>query len=264
MIKRIIPLFMVMALALQTAPALGQSAASPVMTPGTSEWTVAAIGGYFRQGVGSTETVDSYRALLKSSWGVTPWMDLYIMGGAANLRIETPNKAVTPLEDKFKACYGLGMNLSMQLSGLGKTGLWGGVQALRWQPEGDFTEPDLIGSDLFLRRKSMAYDWRELKVFAGIAIPVGSVKFYAGGAGWWLQRKDSMTEYLEQGEARSVIQVVENDTQSGLWTGGIAGVELRLPENFALSLEVLAFNTSNVQVFISLLQTGSTAWKPLN
>ncbi len=250
MIKRIIPLFIVTALALQSGSALGQSAASPVMTPGTSEWTIAAIGGYFRQGIGGTETADSYRALLKSSWGVAPWMDLYVLGGVANLKIETTDNTVTPLEDKFKLCYGLGMNVSMKMPGFDKIGLWGGVQAIRWRPEGDFTEPDLIGSDLYLRRKSMKYDWRELKVFAGVAVPFGPVKFYAGGAGWWLQRKDSMTEYLENGSSRTLVQSVENDTQSGLWTGGIAGIELSLPENFALSIEVMAFNTSN--------------WKPLN
>jgi|GEM_PF-771628 len=263
MLKRILPLFTVL-LTLATMPLKAQSAASPVINPGTSEWTVAAIGGYFRQGIGSTETADSYRALLKSSWGITPWMDLYALGGVANLKIETTSSNVTSLEDDFKLCYGLGMNLSKRMPAFDKLYLWGGVQAIRWQPKGDFTEPDLIGSELFLRRRSMTYDWRELKVFAGVAVPVGSARFYVGGAGWWLQRKDKETEYLEQGQSISTVQSRENETQSGLWTGAIAGIELRLPENFALSVEVLAFNTSNMQVFVSLLQTGTSAWKPLD
>ncbi|MCK5145884.1 hypothetical protein KAR48_03960 [bacterium] len=265
MFKRIILLFTVIMLVVQAETALAQMVGSPVSNPGTSQWTVSAMGGYLHQGVGSKESVQSYRTLAKSSWGVTPWLDLFIMGGVANIKIELDDQNITPLEDKMRLCYGLGFNTTWSLPFSSTLKLWGGAHAIRYEPRGSFLEDLLIDSQVRTWRTSMEYDWRELKIYAGFSLPVGPVKFYLGGAGWWLQRKETMSEYLEQGEFSSFQGTVKHgDFRSGLWTAGVIGIELSLPENFAIAIEGLLFNTSNMQIYISLLQTGTSGWKPLD
>ena len=260
--KRNIVIIVVGAILLSTASALGQMAASPVATPGTGQWTVSAMGGYFYQGIGS-EDAQSYRLLIKSAWGVAPWLDLYAMGGAADLSIDPGDPALSTLDDDFRLAYGLGLNTALDLPVGNGLQFWGGAHAIRYEPRGDFRETLLIGSDVYTQKSAMKYDWREIKAFAGVALPVGPARFYLGGAAWWLLRKETQTVTRIGDGSVANLGTVEGEYRSGMWSGGVLGVELRLPDHFALAVEALFFNESNVQVFISLMQTGATGWKPL-
>ena len=185
------------------------------------------------------------------------------MGGAADLRIEPGNAALTSLKDDFRLAYGLGFNTALDLPFGPNLQFWGGAHAIRYKPQGRFSEELLVGNELYTQKIAMAYDWREIKAFAGVALPMGPARFYVGGAAWWLIRKETQTVTREAESSVAHLGTVEGEYRSGLWSGGVLGVELRLPEGFGLALEALFFNESNVQVYLSLMQTGTSGWKPL-
>ena len=131
------------------------------------------------------------------------------------------------------------------------SGVWisAGGQALRFSSKGSFTEQFRVETTSYMRDFDMTYDWREARFNVGLIIPTRSVRFYLAGAGWLVQRYDTKREFLTNGELRS-----------GLWTGGIAGIEFLLPNRFSITIEGLVFNDRNYQVTIGLCQTGRSTW----
>jgi len=229
-----------------------QISGNPVNSSGVKEWTISASGTYFHQGIG-TEIATAKRLLVKSSWGVTPWFDLYILGGAANLELR--KRAVTSIsdyKDKYRFAYGMGFNAAIG----NKLQLWFGGNALRHKSEGNFTEPLEIGSQTYTRRFQMEYDWREFKSFLGVIYKYNQFSFYAAGAGWYLWRLDDKEEFLDSANSSSYQGRATGEFLSGFYTGAIVGIEMNLPDNYAITIEALLFNQSNLQFMVGISQTG--------
>ena len=135
-------------------------------------------------------------------------------------------------------------------------GIWIGGQVLRYSSQGSFFEQ----SELFLKEFEMHYDAREFMGYGGIIIPFKNFRLYGAGIGWATQGLESKTEYLEFGEITSKIGQVDGEFRSGLWTGGVIGIEILLPQQYAISLEGLFFNEENYHIMIGVSQTGRSDW----
>ena len=109
----------------------------------------------------------------------------------------------------------------------------------------------------------MKYKWLEMKAHLGLIFKYRSVRLYVAGAGWTLNRKDRKEEYLERENMETPLGKTEADFGSGLWTGGILGVELRISGNYTIGVESLLFNRNDYQIMIGISQTGSPRSKPM-
>ena len=236
-----------------------QMAGNPVGVRGQGEWTISALGMYMNQNLGS-ETAVSRRIFMKSNWGLTPWLDFYLLGGAVQLEMKTGKEGVIDYKDKYRFAYGVGLNVSFKPAQNSSFWIWGGVHGIRFPSYGYFMEDIYIGAAAYVQKFDMKYDWREIGGNLGIVLPYHSFRFYAAGVGWFLQRFDTKREYLENGNSVSFLGKQKGEYRSGLWTGGVVGLEINLPQRYSFSVEALFFNESNYQIMIGICQTGGSAW----
>jgi hypothetical protein len=257
--KQITVILIIISAVLPGARGLAQIAGNPAGTLGQPEWSVSLGGGYFYQQVGPLDG-RSQRILLKVNRGLLPWLDIYALGGAADLKLLRDSETITDYEDKFRFLYGAGINVSWPPPGNQIFRLWAGGQAFRFQSKGAFTEEIWNPSEthlLLTKRYHMEYDWREIKAFAGVILDFKAVRIYAAGAGWILDRVDLKNEYWETHNSSTHIGKAEGEFNTGLWYGAIAGLEFPLSGNYAITMEGLAFNQQNFQIMIGISQTGS-------
>ncbi|MBN2414447.1 hypothetical protein JXO52_01325 [bacterium] len=232
--------------------AQAQISGNPVGTSGTKEWTVSASGTYFYQYIGNT-LATSNRFLAKSGWGVVEWLDAYLVAGASNLVLDRQDGGiVSDYRDVYRFTYGAGINALVG----DRLQLWFGGSALRFQSEGDFREPLIVGGQTYVKRFEMNYDWREVKAYLGIVMNISRFKIYCAGAGWHLWRIEKKKEYRDSATSTSYVGNEQGEFASGLYTGAIVGIEMSLPQRFSISLEALLFNESNLQIMAGISQTG--------
>jgi len=235
----------------------GQMTGNPVGVRGEGEWTVSAIGTYMNQQLGY-ETVVSRRILLKSTWGVTPWLDVYCTGGGVQVDLNSSEANVVDYKGKYRFGYGLGFNLAVKPEF--NVWIWAGAQALRFPSEGSFLEYLDVGGESNYREFEMKYDWREFQGHLGVVFPCRFLRFYTAGVVWAIQRLETKREFLEYGSSRSFLGEVQGEYRSGVWTGGVFGVEFLLPQEYSISVECLLFNEENYQVMVGVCQTGFAKW----
>ncbi len=235
----------------------GQMAGNPVGVRGDGEWTVSAIGTYVNQQLGH-ETAVSRRILLKSTWGVAPWLDVFCTGGGVQVDLNRSEANVGDYKGKYRFGYGLGFNLTLKLEF--NAWLWGGGQALRFPSRGSFLEYLNTGGESDCREFEMTYDWREFQGHLGLVFPYRSLRFYVAGVLWAIQRLETKQEYLQFGDFRYFLGEVQGEYRSGAWTGGVFGVEFLLPQRYSICIESLVFNEENYQVMVGICQTGFAEW----
>ena len=238
-----------------------QMAGSPVGSKGQGEWTVSAIGNYLHQDL-EEETALSKRLLLKSAWGISPFLDMYILGGWVQLDMRTSINNVDDYHGTNEFGYGAGIKLSLQrVSHINTFGVWLGVQALRFPSGGSYIEYLTEAEDADVYREfQFNYDWRELQVNFGFTIPYQSFRLYVAGTGWLLSRIDTKREYLYYDEEKSFSGQAKDKYQTGLKKGVTLGGELQLAQQYNISLEFLLFDSKNYQVMVGICQTGVLGW----
>jgi hypothetical protein len=234
---------------LWTAALMAQMAGNPVETRGKGEWTISASGSYSRFQLPNKTAENKF--LLKSAWGITPWLDMYAMGGVAKLGMEYSD--FTDYEDKYRLAYGLGFTLSAPEDSTRQSmRLWGGAQLLRFESEGSIQKVNLY----MIEEHELKYDQREFVFYGGIKMPFHRIRFYAAGIGYVLNRDEKMKVYLVQDDDKVLQKKESGGYQSDLQTGGLAGIEFDLPRRYAVTLEGLFFNETNYQIMIGICQTG--------
>jgi hypothetical protein len=235
-----------------------QMIGNPINTRGSGEWTISANGSYTNQQLGLDAVTK--RLFIKSSWGITPWLDFYFLGGGVQLEMKSSLQNIADYKDKIRLGYGAGLNAAFKPSFLPIISVFTGVQAIRFVSEGSFHEDFYFNNQVYQSIYQMQYDCREVKGYAGLVFPHRIFRFYAAGAVWYLQRMETKKEYWDTGDSSILLGQQDGEYGSGIWTGGIVGMDLLLPQNFAISIECLIFNMSNYQIMVGVCQTGGTRW----
>jgi len=237
-----------------------QMAGNPVTVRGEGEWTMSVFGTYLNQQLGSGTTTVSRRVLLKSTWGVTPWLDVYLTGGGTQLEVKVSQEGIESYKDKYRFGFGAGFTLNLVTLPQSGIGFWLGGQVMRFPSQGSFMELFDIETETIYREFVMKYDCREFQGCIGVTVPFRSVRFYAAGVGWAIQRLEKKKEYLEYGDSRTFVGDSEGEYRSGLWTGATLGMEILLPHRYSIGVECLLFNQRNYQIMVGICQTGVTNW----
>ena len=237
---------------------VAQMAGNPVGAQG-GEWSIGLSTSTLRHVIGAY-TSDSQRHLLKSAWGLAPFVDFYVMAGGVQLKMESDSKALEPFKGKYRLGIGTGLKLNLIDDKTAGFGLWVDGRIFRFTAAGAYEELQMINGASYYREHKLYYDWREFRCDVGLTIPVKRVKFYAAGSLLNIWRKDTKNEYLNDGENKTYLGKVKDEYKSGNWIGGLAGIEVQLPERYHLSVEFLGLNKKNYQIMVGISQTGMSQW----
>ena len=251
----LLSLFLCMGL---TLSARAQIFGNPIDTGGSGEWTISGNAVYSNQGLGLDAI--TRRLFVKSNWGVAHWLDLYLLGGGVQLEMKSSVPNIADYKDKLRLAYGAGYKITIKPSFLPIFYLSAGGQVLRFVSQGAFTEDFYFNNQTYQSIYEMRYDWREVKAYAAWVLPIRNFRFYAGGTVWLLQRIEDKQEFWDTGDSKILLGEENGEYNSGIWTGALAGIDLLLPQNFAISIEFLAFNMSNYQIMVGVSQTGGSRW----
>lgn len=227
-----------------------QMTGNPAGVKGNSEFTLSLSGTYLNQEL-AKETAVSKRVLCKAVWGATSRIDLFVTLGSVGLKLQPVTSGVTELQDKKRFAFGGGLNAELiSRTDISPYSVWGSAKILRFKAEGTYYITEGIQSNTW--QSDLTYDWREVQVALCVKYYFPAFRVYGGVLGWMLQRQDEKLEYWSDqwwGPDRQTYQ-------TGMWTGGLAGIEIPLPHEYSLSLEVVAFNENNYQLMLGVSQTG--------
>lgn len=237
---------------------LAQMAGNPVGSQG-GEWSMGLSTSILKHDIGDYST-ESQRHVLKSTWSILPFMDFYVLAGGVGLKMESSDQALEPYKGNFRIGMGTGFNMNLLDDKTAGFGLWVDGHVFRFTSQGSYKELQMIHGNSYDREHKLYYDWREFRCNAGITIPVKRVKFYAAGSLMNIWRKDIKKEYLDDGETQTYLGEKKDEYKSGNWTGGLAGIEISLPDRYQLSVEVLGFNKKNYQIMVGISQVGISQW----
>jgi len=235
-----------------------QIVGNPVGTKGTKEWSVSLNGGYM------THSYDyqtySRRLLLKSEWGITPWFDVYFMGGVHDLEISFSRADFTDYKSKIRFCYGAGFDIAFQPKRDLPFGIWSGAQIFKGPAKGDYFENLSFAGTTIIKKYKYEYNWTETKGFLGLIYYGKHFKLYLAKAGWLLQNTTTLRQYSQSGTSWSLETRKEGEDRSTIWSGGVFGLEFDFPGNYTLTFEGLLFNEEDYQLMVGISQTGNPGW----
>jgi len=235
---------------------VSQPVSNPAGTAGTGNWTVVMSSAYTSQQLDNLKAV-SRRLIFKSSWGTAKWFDFYITGGFVQLEMKKDTAGITDYkDDKYRFAIGGGFRISLLSVKKRGFGLWAGGQFLKFKSSGSFIEP----IENFNREYALTYDWREFEGYAAGGLSVGMFTFYAGVNVWALDRLDAKKQYLVSTSGSTYIGEEKGEYKSGMFAGGVFGVEFPLPGKFVMNIEGRYFNNDNYQIMVGIGQTGTPSW----
>lgn len=237
-----------------------QIVGNPVGNKGTKKWSVSINGAYMVQDYITNTRTSSRRLLVKSEWGITPWLDFYALGGAHDLKLDFKKEEFTDFKSKMKICYGAGFDASFRPKSDLPINIWTGAQIFLGPAQGDYFEHISFAGTNIVKKYKLKYNWMESKGFLGLIYCGKLFKLYMAVAGWALQNTSTIDIYNQSGTSWNLEERKEGDDSSGMWTGGMIGLELDLPGNYALTFECLVFNEQDFQLMVGFSQTGTPGW----
>ncbi|MDM7925010.1 MAG: hypothetical protein QUS35_03235 [bacterium] len=258
---------------LSTGLLSAQTCGNPAGAAGKGLWTMALSGAFQTLDEG-TQTAETRRVLFKTQYGLGAGLDAYGLIGAVDLAMKHNSPGFSVSNDKYRIAYGAGFSFQMPAQGAKPAPksrvrnprssrntnplvIFGGGNVIRFPSEAVYTKP----GDYWTQEFSLKYDSREATGHAGILLPGKTLKFYIGGAVWAVQRLDSKKQTLLASDgSETVVGTKKGKYQSGVWTGGMVGVQYDLPQNVSLSVEGVAFNQEYYRIMIGISQTGIRPW----
>lgn len=247
-----------------------QTCGNPAGATGKGLWTMALSGAYQTLDEGA-QTAETRRILFKTQYGLGSGLDAYGLIGAVDMAMKHNSPGFSVSNDKYRIAYGAGFSFRTPAENAkprqrtrvrsarnsNPLVLFGGGNVIRFPSEAVYSKP----GDYWTQEFSLKYDSREATGHAGILLPGKTLKFYIGGAVWAVQRLDTKKQTLIASDGvETIVGTKKGKYQSGVWTGGMVGVQYDLPENYSLSVEGIAFNQEYYRIMIGISQTGIRPW----
>lgn len=210
---------------------MGQTTGNPVILKSKS-WGVGISADRIKYELENHEYV-SVRGLINASFSVNDVFDLTILAGMGNMNIRYPDeRARTNFDAKNSIAIGGSAKIYRSVPEINNVRLMGEFGVLRFTPIGH-SFSTLSGDDTDYYQK---FDWREYWLTLGTIFSYNQYDIYAGYQG----RK------IQQIEVFSAEEFV-----SGLQSGLVAGVNLKLPAGYGLNLQFRTINGSAVSIGVS-------------
>jgi hypothetical protein len=248
-----------------------QTCGNPAGSTGRAQWTMALSGAYQTLDHGS-QTAESRRLFFKTQYGLLTGLDAYGMVGAVQLAMKSGAAGFSASTDKYRFAYGAGFSFQTPTSAVQSAprsrirrarkpvslALFGGGHLIRYPSKAIYRK----AGDASTQEFRLDYDCREATGYAGLLLPMKTLKCYLGGVAWGIQRLDEKKQTWLGSDGTPIWSSPskKGKYQSGIWTGGMVGIQYDLPENYSLSVEGIAFNEQYYQVMIGISQTGIRPW----
>lgn len=233
-----------------------QTPGNPLGVRGYHNWTMSVSYNYLQQQMTDGFNATARRQLVKVNWGAFQRLDLYVTAGQAKLFLKSKTPAnISSYSDKYRFVYGAGVSgILKERSQRSPFEIWFDFQGLRFISKGNLDLYLPEGTGELTWKKDIEYDWRESHGYLGVTMPIHRIlKLYLAGCIWSLQRIDTQKELWNE-----VWSSPQSSTyQSGLWTGGMLGLEIALPKQYSIGIEFVGFNQENYQIMVGICQTGN-------
>jgi hypothetical protein len=230
-----------------------QPIGNPILHGGQREFTVSLSGGYVMKNIEELSTT-SRRYLLKGTFGLTHWLDIFGRVGAANLEIKIPEEDLSDLKTSYKSAYGGGINLRLLRFAKGKLSFFAAGQAFRFLSQGSLIGELTVEKENWRREIELSYDWREYEGALGAVCDLKKFDIYGGVQATWLNRLETKREYPYSPGGDPF--VTKGEYLSGAMRGFFFGCDLSLPSRFKISCELKGRNRSDGFFSIGISQRG--------
>lgn len=226
---------------------IAQNIGNPISAQGAKKWTLSASSNYSNIEIDNQKMIVK-KHLAKASYGIGSQLDLFLLGGASQLKMKYHTIDYT---DDYRFTYGAGFQWELlQDTPQSPIEIWINMQAIRFQSQFSFTiTSSLVSQSLW--RNYLDYDWREVNGTIGMSFVLNHMKIYGGGIGWLLQRIDKKSEFWNDqwwGPYKTTFQ-------SGFWYGAAGGIEIKFPSEYKICVEAMALNRTNYQIMIGISQS---------
>ena len=193
--------------------------------------------------------------LAKVSYGLTGWLDLALLGGAADLRGEHAAKGDSWWSEGYKPAAGVGILFDPLR--LGPLSTYVAATVLGYTNRGAHWREQLAEGERRVFWNATDQKIGELLVVGGLALQVGKTRLYSGAgiSRWW--RRVEVSEELHRGAQKTVLghEVKTYDGDPAI--APLAGLELRLPHRLFLSIEASGKSSDDFWISVGIGQTGS-------
>lgn len=234
---------------------MAQPTGIPIFTQSHREITVSITGGYFRKNIHGIE-YNSPRYILKGILGLARFLDIFGEIGVAKVTLVMPDDTQSNLESKYQMAFGAGINIRLLYIPRYRFSLFISGQLFRFTSKPSSENVSFLAGSQVVQVLELKYDWRDALFNAGLTKDWGVVNFYCGLHAKTIQRLETRIDkiIINGGDESETKQTGEY--LSGLETSPFIGLDLNLPSQLKLSLEITGRNRSDFAFYIGLSQTG--------
>ncbi len=220
-------------------------------SPGTERVAIEYnyIGRVVEEDRGTTKfEITSNRFFVKGDYSLSNFANLFLKLGAADLDVPTKDPKYTDCDGDFRFAYGGGVKVRPLV--IGQSGFFLIGQGVALTSEGRINDR---ANHVRIKEK---YRWREYQAALAFATQIKKVNLYLGLGKTWLEGKRDWTKYLipsnqpiDKGSADF------SDDQQSLRP--FIGVDLQLPQGYAVSLEAGGVGKDEVTLMLGFSQKSS-------
>ncbi|MFQ5603785.1 MAG: hypothetical protein ACE5HS_11000 [bacterium] len=232
-----------------------QPVGSPIFSASRGELTLSFNGGYLVKSIQGVEN-DSPRFLAKAVYGLTSYLELFAVMGAAKINLDLLENPSVNYRDDYHLAFGAGLTLRVFHFKPAKFYLFLNGQVFRFTGKPAHEDLSVVSNSEVMKRSVLEYDWREVLGSAGSAKRFGKWRFIAGVQGKIIQRNETKTTIFSIIGNTGTQNIQHGTYKSGLQFNPILGVEFQLPSRFKLNLEVIGHRSTDFMINVGISQTG--------
>jgi hypothetical protein len=252
MSRKSLGLMSALSLLLAVSVAGAYTVGNPVDATGSGKLAVSAEYEYQEHRLPDVEGTESTRYLVKAGYGLTPWLDVFVKGGAANLEIPLVNQRFVG-EDKF--AWGAGARATLWRPQRWPLEVFSSGQIFSFRTNGR-VDQEVTGSPItWTRRLDSRYIWWEYGGALGVKIRQGAVSPYLGLNVSYVEGEKITHQYnifsygtVDGGQSNADFSSEE------VVVNGFGGLDVILPLRYRLSLEVRGNSSDQISFTIGISQ----------
>lgn len=225
---------------------------NPMCATGEGKLAMSAEYEYQKRKLADSMPTESIRYLVKASYGLTPWLDMFAKAGAAGLVIPLQEVRFDG-EDKF--AWGAGARATLLRLPIWSAEVFSTAQVFSYRTRGEVDQLVTDSPQTWTRRLNSKYIWWEYGGSLGLRARSEAVWPYLGIDLSYVEGEKTTTQYNVFSYG-TVFGGSSSATFSGkdLILTGFGGIDLTLPYRYQLSFELRGSSWEEVSFTIGVSQ----------
>jgi hypothetical protein len=245
-------LALVLGVLLVSAAAQAYTLGNPMGSTGKGKLSVSAEYEFQDRELTGAFSTESARYLLKASYGLSQWLDVFAKGGVAGLDVPYGDAKFVGEE---RLAWGAGARAALLRLPVLRAEVFTCAQIFGYRTRGSVDQQMSDASETWTRRLSSEYIWWEYGGALGIGIQRGAIWPYVGVDLSYVEGEKITSQYDIYTD-----QTVYGGESSGNFSSdevifsGLAGIDFKLPHRYKLSFEVSGSNPEDLSIAIGISQ----------